>query len=446
MIITKKALSRRTFLRGVGVSMALPLLDSMVPAFSAATPVRRLGCFYVPNGMNMLTWTPKNEGVNFDLPDTLKPLEPFRDRLFVLSGLCDKVANALPGEGIGDHSRASSTWLTGVHIKKTGGADFRAGVSMDQIAAQAIGQDTQLSSLELTLDSIEPVGACETGYTCAYANTVSWRTPTTPLPMENEPRVVFERMFGSSGTTNPTERLARIHQQKTILDFVMSEVKGLERSIGTGDRQKLTQYLDAVRDIERRIQMAEAQSSRELPIVEQPASAPDTFEKYCRLMFDLLALAYQADLTRVGTFMIGRELSGRSYPEIGVPDGHHGCSHHQNDPAKLAKLTKVNAYHLTQFAYFLDKLRNTPEGDGSLLDHSILFYGSGISDGNIHFHMDLPVVLAGGVAGYQKGGRHVRYRNDTPLANLHLTILDKLGVPMDTFGDSTGKLEYLTDL
>jgi hypothetical protein len=264
--------------------------------------------------------------------------------------------------------------------------------------------------------------------------------------MENDPRAIFERMFGASGSTNSAERLARIRQEKTILDFVIGEAKGLERSLGTGDRQKLAQYLDAVRDVERRIQTAEAQSGRELPLFEQPASVPDTFEKYIRLMFDMLALAYQADLTRVGTFMIGRELSGRSYPEIGVPDGHHGCSHHQNDPSKLAKLSKVNTYHISQFAYFLDKLKNTPDGDGSLLDHSIMFYGSGISDGNIHFHMDLPAVLVGGVAGKTKGGRHIHYRNDTPLANLHVTILDKLGVPIDNFGDSTGKLEYLTDL
>ena len=317
---------------------------------------------------------------------------------------------------------------------------------MDQLAAQVLGKETQLASLEISLDSIEALGACETGYSCVYANTVTWRTPTTPLPMENDPRALFERLFGASGSTDPEARRARIYQEKTILDFVTEEVKGLERSLGNGDRQKLEQYLDAVRDVEHRIQMAEAQSSRQLPVVDQPAAIPDSFDEHARLMYDLLALAYQADLTRVGTYMIGREISGRSYPEMGVHGGHHGYSHHQNDPEKLEKLTIVNKYHVTQFAYFLDKLKQLPDGDGSLLDHSILLYGSGISDGNIHFHMDLPALVVGGGSGTLQGGRHIRYKNDTPLANLHVSLLDKLGVPTDSFGDSTGKLEYLSDI
>ena len=450
-VIAKRTLPRRTVLRGLGTAIALPLLDSMVPALtavakSAAKPARRLGCFYVPNGMNMLNWTPASEGPDFEFSEILSPLEPFRDRTFALSGLCDEVANSRPGEGIGDHSRASSTWLTGVHIKKTGGTDIRAGVSMDQLAAQVLGKQTQIASLEISLDSIEAIGACETGYSCAYANTITWRTPTTPLPMENDPRALFERLFGVSGSTDTEARLARIRQEKTILDFVTGEVKGLERSLGMSDRQKLEQYLDAVRDVERRIQMAEAQSARKLPVVDQPAAIPDSFEEHMRLMFDLLVLAYQADLTRVSTFMIGREISGRSYPEMGVVGGHHGYSHHQNDPEKLEKLTVINKYHITQWAYFLEKLKQTPDGDGSLFDHSILLYGSGISDGNIHFHMDLPTVVVGGGAGTLKGGRHIRYKNDTPLSNLHVALLDKLGVPTDSFGDSTGKLEYLTDI
>ena len=450
-IIAKKILPRRTVLRGLGTAIALPLLDSMVPALTAvaktaAKPARRLGCFYVPNGMNMLNWTPATEGKGFEFSEILAPVAPFRNQTLVLSGLADEVANSRPGEGIGDHSRASSTWLTGVHIKKTGGTDIRAGISMDQLAAQVLGKETQLASLEISLDSIEALGACETGYSCVYANTITWRTPTTPLPMENDPRALFERLFGASGSTDPEARLARIRQEKTILDFVTDEVKGLERSLGNGDRRKLSQYLDAVRDVERRIQMAEAQSARQLPVVDQPAAIPDSFDEHARLMYDLLALAYQADLTRVGTYMIGREISGRSYPEMGVHGGHHGYSHHQNDPEKLEKLTIVNKYHVTQFAYFLDKLKQTPDGDGSLLDHSILLYGSGISDGNIHFHMDLPTLVVGGGAGTLKGGRHIHYKNDTPLANLNLALLDKLGVPTDSFGDSTGKLEYLTDI
>jgi hypothetical protein len=450
-IVTKKALPRRTFLRGLGVSVALPLLDGMVPAFAAlrttaGRPVKRLGAVYVPNGVEMRLWTPKTEGAGFELSSILEPLAPFRDQTFVLSGLADKPAVPAPGEGIGDHARASATWLTGVRVKKTEGPDIRAGVSMDQLAAQHLGQETQLASLELALDSVEVLGACDAGYSCAYANTIAWRTATTPLPMENNPRAVFERLFGASDSTDPATRLARLQQDRSILDFVTAEVATLKRALGTPDQGKLTEYLDAVRDVERRIQTAERQSTRELPVVEQPMGIPDTFDAHAKLMYDLLALAYQCDLTRVATFMIGKEVSGRAYPEIGVPDGHHACSHHQNDPVKLAKLAKINQYHIQHFAYFLEKLRTTPDGDGSLLDHSIFIYGSGISDGNIHFHLDLPMLVVGGGAGTLRGGRHVRYANDTPISNLHVAVLDKLGVPLDQFGDSTGKLDYLSEI
>ena len=451
-IVTRKHLPRRTFLRGLGVTLALPLLDGMIPAFSssrlkAAMRARRFGAIYVPNGVEMRAWTPAVEGPGFELTPVLSPLAPFRDQMVVLSGLCDKVAVPLPGEGIGDHARASSTWLTGVRVKKTEGPDIRAGVSMDQIAAQHLGKETQLGSLELALDSVEVLGACDAGYSCAYANTISWRTPTTPLPMENNPRAVFERLFGASDSTDSATRLARLHEDRSILDFVSAEVSGLKQALGSTDRLKLTEYLEAVRDVERRIQTAETQSSRELPVVDQPMGIPDTFEAHARLMYDLLALAYQCDLTRVATFMIGKEVSGRSYPEIGVPDGHHACSHHQNDPVKLEKLAKINSYHLQQFAYFLEKLRSTPDGDGSLLDHSMFIYGSGISDGNIHFHMDLPTLLVGGTGeGMVKGGRHIRYANDTSLTNLYVSVLDKLGLPVESFGDSTGKLEHLSGI
>ena len=449
--ITRRSLSRRTMLRGMGATIALPLLDGMIPALTAtartaATPVRRLGCIYVPNGVEMRMWTPKTEGAGYALSPILEPLAPFYDQTLVLSGLADKVAVPRPGEGIGDHARASATWLTGVHVKKTEGPDIRAGVSMDQIAAQTLGRETQLASLELALDSVEVLGACDAGYSCAYANTIAWRTPTTPLPMENDPRAVFERLFGASNSTDAATRMARIRQEKTILDIVTEEIGSLSRTLGSGDRQRLTEYLDAVRDVERRIQTAEAQSDRELPVLEQPQGIPDTFEKHIQLMYDLLALTFQADLTRVGSFMVSREVSSRSYPQIGVPDGHHACSHHQNDPVKLEKLAKINTYHLKQFAYFLEKLRSTPDGDGSLLDHSMFVYGSGISDGNIHFHLDLPMLVVGGGAGQLKGGRHLRYKNDTPLSNLYVSVLDKLGVQTEQFGDSTGRLEYLSDI
>jgi hypothetical protein len=438
-------------LRGLGATIALPLLDGMVPAFAAlrttaAKPVRRLGVVYVPNGVEMRKWTPATEGRAFELSPILQPMAPFRDRLFVLSGLADKVAVPRPGEGIGDHARAASTFLTGVHVKKTEGPDIRAGISMDQIAAQELGKETQLASLELALDSVEVLGACDAGYSCAYANTIAWRTPTTPLPMENDPRAVFERLFGASDSTDAAARLARLRQDRSVLDVVTDEAAGLQRTLGPSDRTKVAEYLEAVRDVERRIQRAGEQSARQMPVMEQPVGIPDTFEKHSKLMYDLLALAYQADLTRVGTFMIGKEVSGRSYPEIGVPDGHHGLSHHQNIPEKLEKLAKVNSYHIEMFAYFLEKLQATPDGDGSLLDHSIFVYGSGISDGNIHFHLDLPVLLVGGGAGQLKGGYHLRYTNDTPLTNLYVAVLDKLGIPVDTFGDSTSKLDYLSGI
>ena len=451
MFISQKHLPRRTVLRGLGASLALPLLDGMVPAYAAlrktaANPVRRLGICYVPNGMEMRAWTPAGAGREFELSPILQPLSPFRNQLNVLTGLADKVAVPLPGEGIGDHARASATFLTGVHVKKTEGLDIRAGISMDQIAAQQLGAETQLASLELGVDSVETLGACDAGYSCAYTNTIAWRTATTPLPMENDPRAVFERLFGSTDSTDVAARLARIRQDRSVLDYVGDRVARLQQTLGAGDRSKLDQYFDAVRDVERRIHKAEEQSDREIPAFDQPVGIPDTFEAHSRLMFDLLALAYQTDLTRVGTFMLSREVSGRAYPEIGVPDAHHGCSHHQNDPAKLEKLAKINTFHMQQFAYFLDKLQSTPDGDGTLLDHSMMIYGSGISDGNIHFHMDLPIIVAGGGGGTLQGGRHLRYASDTPLTNLYVSVLGKLGVPVEQFGDSTGKLPYLSEI
>ena len=450
MIVTKKYLPRRTFLRGMGATLALPLLDGMVPAFaamrdSAATPVRRLFIGYVPNGIIMDKWTPVAEGAAFDLPMILEPLTPFRDQMIVVSGLACEAAMPLPGEGTGDHVRAASAFLTGVHPKKTEGPDIRGGLSMDQIAARELGKDTQLTSLELALDPNELVGACEAGWSCAYANTLSWRNPTTPLPMENQPRAVFERLFGDTDDTTQAARLARIAEDRSILDSLVREVASLQQSLGPSDRTKVTQYLDALRDIERRIRMAEEQSDRELPQIDRPAGGiPDTFAEHARLMFDLQTLAYQADLTRVITFMMSREVSPRTYPELGIPDPHHGLSHHGNNPRQMEKLSTVNHHHIEQFAYFLDKLRSTPDGDGSLLDHMTILYGCGISDGNQHLHTNLPILVAGGGAGRITGGRHLRYPEETPLTNLQLTLLDKLGVEAESLGDSTGQLQHLS--
>ncbi len=451
-MIFKKAIPRRTFLRGMGATLALPLLEGMVPAFAtsaeaAVTEPVRLGIVYAPNGMwPMEQWTPKAEGPGFELTPTLEPLAPFRDRLLVLSGLCQKEAFAAPGEGSQDHSRAAGTFLTGIRVKPTEGKDFRAGISMDQIAAEKLGKDTQLVSLEISLCLSDLVGVCEGGWTCVYLSTISWRTPTTPLPMENNPRALFERLFGDSDSTDRAERLARIRERRSILDWVTERGARLLAGIGPSDRAKLTEYFDAVRDIERRIQIAEEQSNREVPAFERPVGVPVAFEEYVKLMFDLQVLAYQADLTRVITFMMGREgaFGGRAYPELGISDLHHTLSHHQNIPAAVEKLSRINVYHTKLFAYFLEKLRSTPDGDGSLLDHTILLYGSGLSDGNLHRHDNLPLLLVGGAGDQIKGGRHIRYPDGTAMTNLLLTMLDKLAVPVDKLGDSTGKLDLLS--
>ena len=450
MIITKNSLPRRTFLRGVGASLALPLLDGMVPAFaavrnSAAKPIPRLFTGYVPNGVIMNQWTPADGEALTDLPATLQPLTPFKDKLLVVSGLADAPAFPLPGEGTGDHVRAAATFLTGVHPKKTDGPDIRAGTSMDQIAAGVLGKETVLNSLELAIDPNELIGACEAGWSCAYANTLSWRNPTNPLPMENQPRAVFERLFGDTDNTTPEARLARIREDRSILDSLVHEVADFQRVLGPGDRTKVTQYLDAIRDIERRIQFAEAQSHRELPELARPSGGiPDTFEEHARMMVDLQVLAFQADLTRVITFMMSREVSPRTYPELGIPDPHHGLSHHQNRPEQMAKLAKLNQHHISQIAYFMEKLAATPDGDGTLLDQVLIQYGCGISDGNQHLHVNLPVLVAGGAAGRIKGGRHLRVAEETPLTNLQLAVLEKLGVPTEKLGDSTGVVKHLS--
>jgi hypothetical protein len=445
MFISKLALPRRTFLRGVGATLALPLLDAMVPALSAlektASPAPRLGFFYAPNGTYLPNFHPKIVGKNFEWTPMLKPLEPFAEYVTVVSGLANKGAENL-SEGGGVHTRIGAAWLSGVRPKKTEGADIEAGTSIDQMAAAVIGKDTPLQSLQLALDYDFVVGSCENGYSCVYQRTFSWKTPTTPMPMESNPRAVFERMFGEGGTA--AQRFARLKQDRSVLDHAMEDMTRLTRKLGPRDRNTVDEYLTAVRDVEDRIQRAERQTGESaLPIGEQPVGIPDSFDEHAKLMFDLNFLAYQADVTRVAAFQISRELSGRAYPWIGVPDGHHTVSHHQLDPEKIAKETKINAYHMTLFARLVEKMKNTPDGDGSLLDHAILMYGTGMGDSDHHTPINIPVVLVGGGCGTLAGGRHLEYPDPTPMMNLGVTLLDKVGVEVKQIADSTGRL---TDL
>ena len=448
MFVTRMALARRTFLRGMGATLALPLLDAMVPAMSAlaqtaARPVRRLGFIYLPNGVarnftGINYWTPIGEGNSFEFSPILAPLTPYRDRLVVISGLAQHQADAFDDGANGDHTRGTSSWLTGVHPKRTEGADVRNGISADQIAATELGKDTALPSLELAIDLNFLGGQCENSYSCAYMNTLAWRTPTTPLPTENNPRIVFERLFGDGGS--PERRLAQARQNRSILDSVIDDLERLQRSLGPSDRTKVADYLDSVREVERRIQGIERRSASDLPDLTQPAGIPERFDEHVKLMYELQWLAYRADITRVVTFMLGRELNFRTYPEIGITEGHHGLSHHQDNPTQLAKYARLNTYQTELFSGFLDKLKSTPDGDGTLLDHSLFLYGAGLSNPNLHAHYDLPLALVGGAAGQLKGGRHVVYKQETPMTNLLLAMLDKVGVPTESLGDSTGPL------
>ena len=444
MMIFKKTIPRRTFLRGVGTTLALPLLDGMIPAFASTPdtpkPATRMTFFYVPNGAIMDQWTPAAEGAAFELTPILEPLAAFRDHLLVLSGLDNNEAWGLPGIDVaGEHPRASAAFLTGVHVYSRA-REPRAGISVDQVIAQQFAEQTQLASLELGIEPAEIT--CDGG--CSYTNTICWRNDTTPLPMENQPRTVFERLFGASDTTNPAEQQARIRTNRSILDTATQEVARLLRDVGPSDRIKVNQYLEALRDVERRIQIAEEQSHRELPSLQRPAGVPPTFTEHIQLMIDLLTLAYQTDMTRVGTLQVGHEMSNQPYPDLGISDPYHPLTHHQGDPEKIAKALRVNIFHAELFAYLLEKLRSTPDGDGSLLDHSMLVYGSGLSDGNKHLPVDLPVLLVGGEAHRIRGNRHLRYPKGTPLMNLYLTLLDKLEIPLERFGDSNGKLDLLS--
>ena len=454
MTMINHSLPRRTFLRGLGATLALPMLDSTTPPLSAlgpSTPPIRLGYVYTPNGIvgacdkspRPFMWTPKTVGANFEFSPTMKALEPFRDQINVLSGLAQVTGRAL-GDGPGDHARATATFLTGVHPYKTGGADFRLGVSADQIAARELGKYTQLASLELGLEPQPLAGNCDSGYTCAYMS-MSWRGPSSPLPAEINPRAVFERLFGDGDSTDPKVRASRLEQQKSVLDYVTGSLSRLQRRLSTGDKRKIDEYFESVRDVERRIALAEAQNaSLELPHLERPGAVPDDYAQYSKLMIDLQVIAWQTDMTRVASFMLGRDGSNRSYREIGISDGHHSISHHQGDDERLDKLIKIDELHVSMFAYLLQRLRETPDGDGTLLDHSLVAFGSSISESNIHTHDDLPIVVAGTANGQLKGNRHLVYGKETPLNNLFLSMFDLAGLPhVDGFGDSTGRLTHL---
>lgn len=443
MIITKKAIHRRTVLRGMGAMLALPLLDSMIPAFTPIVkalgkrPVR-LGVVYMPNGHVMENWSPTIVGSNFDFKASMKPLESFRERLTVISGL-DGI------KGYANHAGASTRMLACVVPKPELGAEVQASVSMDQIAAQTLGKQTQIASLELGLESTESAGACDPGHSCAYTNTISWRTAQAPLPMEANPRLLFERLFGDSQSTDPKTRLLRLADKRSILDSISEKVQGLSQALGARDRSKLDEYLESVRDAERRIERAEAQNEMELPLIEQPVGVPVDFEEHAKLMFDMMALAYQSDLTRVITFMTGREYSGRTFPQIGCPEAHHPTSHHRNDAGQKDKLTKIETLHSELFAYYLNKLKNTPDGEGTLLDNVAILFGCGMSDSDAHSYANLPLLIAGGAGGQLKGNNHLKFK-ETPLANLHVSLLNMVGAEADSFGNSTGRLQALSGL
>lgn len=448
MIITRRHLPRRTFLRGMGAAIALPMLDAMTPAFALprvkASPLR-LAFTYVPNGVTMAAWTPAGSGAAFELSRILKPLEPLRRDVVVISGLAQRNGNAL-GDGPGDHARAAASYLTGVHPRKTAGADIQNGVSVDQIAARHLATETRFASLELGCDDSRTVGNCDSGYSCAYTNSLAWRGPATPMPPETNPRLVFERLFGDIDTSLPPDaRARRLRYRRSILDLVGERTRELATDLGPSDRRKLDEYLSSIRDIEQRIAKAEQDLTGLTPAIDKPTGIPVLYADYINLMFDLQLVAFQTDATRVVTLMMGREGSMRTYPEIGVPDPHHPLTHHRGNAEWIERVTKVNAMHMELFAGFLAKLKATPDGDGTLLDHSIVVYGSGLSDGNRHTHEDLPVLLAGR-GGALRTGTHVVCPKGTPMTNLYLTLLDRIGVREESLGDSTGRLEHVAGL
>ena len=441
MILTKKHLPRRTFLKGIGATLALPLLDAMIPAATAAAqtaarPVKRLGFVFMPMGCDLSRWTPPGGERLDELSPILKSLAPVKDQISVLSNL--ELAPAYPGT----HATSNAAFLSAARAKRTESADYFLGTTVDQIAARQMGASTQLPSLEMSMDLMQTAGQCDNGYACVYQNNLSWASPTTPLPAEAHPRLIFETLFGDGGTL--AERQAALRKRASLLDWVGEDLSRLKRNLGPADRSKVDDYLQAVREVERRIQKAEADTKdHALPDLDRPAGVPAAYADHAKLMFELQILAFQGDITRVTTFQLARETSNRTYPEIGVSDPHHPLSHHGNDPDKIAKMSKINAFHVSLFADFLQKMKATADGDGTLLDNALFLYGSGMGNPNAHDHHNLPVIVAGGAAGGMKGGRHIRFEKPTPLANVHLTLLDKAGVKLDAFGDSTGKIVQL---
>ena len=442
-IVTKKALPRRTFLRGMGATLSLPLLDAMIPSMTAladtpASParLRRLGFVYIPMGCDITRWTPPGDQSLNELSPSLSALAPVKQHVTAISNL--ELQNAYPGT----HATSNAAFLSAAKAKRTESTDYYLGTTVDQIAARQIGQETQLPSLEMSMDLLSVVGQCDNGYACVYQNNLSWSSPTTPLPAEAHPRVVFETLFGEGGST--ADRSAALRKRASLLDAVTEEITRLQNKLGPTDRQKVNQYLETIREVERRIQQAEADTlENPLPDLDRPVGVPAAYADHARLMFDLQLLALQGDITRVITFQLARETSNRTYPEIGVPDPHHPLTHHGNDPEKIAKVAKVNQFHVSLFAEFLQKLQSTPEGSGSLLDHSLYLYGSGMGNPNVHDHTNLPILVAGGAAGNMQGGRHIKFDKPTPLANLHLTLLNKVGVRLESFADSQGQLDEL---
>jgi len=445
MIVTGKYIQRRSFLKGVGVAIGLPMLDAMIPALSAASKLpnspTRMSFVYVPNGVVMDHWTPATLGANFEMDGILKPLQPYSNQTLVISGLMDNNGNAL-GDGGGDHARAASSFLTASHPRKTEGADIHVGVSADQVVAEFVGTGTRLSSLQLGLDDSRTVGHCDSGYSCAYTNSVSWKSPTTPLPPEANPRAVFERLFGAVDTTiDAATRARRARYRNSLLDMTRDETQSLVVTLGASDKRKVDEYLDSIREVEKQIQMAEKDDRNVAPSMDEPAGIPAVYADHAKLLYDLQVLAFQSDLTRVTTMVMGREGSVRTYDEIGVPEPHHPLSHHRNAPEALAKLTKINTFHVELFAQFIARLKATPDGDGNLLDRSMILYGCGIADSNRHTHEKLPILIMGGASGGVQTGRHIATKEDTPVANVFLSMMDRMGVAKDSFGDSTGKLE-----
>ena len=439
--ITKKSIPRRTFIRGVGATFALPLLDAMVPAATALskTPAmgpKRLGYVFMPMGCDQSRWTPRSEKSLDKLSPILDSLKEVKNDLTVFTNM--ELRPAYPGS----HATSNSSFLSAARAKPTESSDYYLGTTADQVAAKEIGQDTQLPSIELAMDIMQIVGQCDNGYACVYQNNLSWSSPTTPLPAEAHPRIVFENLFGEGGTRE--ERQEMLKKRSSLLDSIVADMNRIKQDLGASDQAKVTDYLDAIREVERRIQKAESDSNdNPLPDLDRPIGVPVSYADHARLMFDLQLLAYQGDITRIATFQIARETSNRSYPEIGVPDPHHPLSHHGDDPDKIARMSKINAFHVSLYAEYLEKLKNTPEGNGSLLDNSLILYGSGIGNPNVHDHTNLPIIVAGGSSGGMKGNRHIRYDKPTPLANLHLTLLEKMGVKIDSFGDSTGMIDEL---